>query len=445
MNESAWIKILEQSDKKDLLILIQKMAAISSESENMLIEYCKQKADTHQKEQLYERQLQIKWNSIDSIIDDANAYGGCPQENEDLVYDTLYEMQEIVKTHKTAWDTRKSIADEMLEQANYGNSGFDDILFETVQEFCKEKSEKKYLAEFLTECCGSYWQDVGASLYEEIGEYEQYLHYRMEHLENEQDYMDLAMYYEDQNNHEMAIKTAEKAVKENIAGEKVFSYLFEEYKETKNHDAVWQLYHALETRDSAYILGCITESMYEYCKQRKDYDNQQKMLIKMVSYGNTSDTKKWYERCQKELKENDFQNAKKDLLQAIKTRNLPDYLDICMEENQTKEVLGYVLERKTLYGHFLIDEDCKYSKQLEGQYPHEILEYYWQEAENYTNAGHRENYMQAVQLLDRIYHLMAKNGWDSEWDKRYSEYKERHKRKRLLFAAMDAASLAYIK
>ena len=70
---SAWIKILEQSDKKDLLILIQKMADISSESENLLIEYCKQKADTHQKELLYERQLQIKWNSIDSIIDDANS------------------------------------------------------------------------------------------------------------------------------------------------------------------------------------------------------------------------------------------------------------------------------------------------------------------------------------------------------------------------------------
>lgn len=68
----------------------------------------------------------------------------------------------------------------------------------------------------------------------------------MEHLENEQDYMDLAMYYEDQNNHEMAIKTAEKAVNENIAGKKVFSYLFEEYKETKKHDAIWQLYHALK-------------------------------------------------------------------------------------------------------------------------------------------------------------------------------------------------------
>lgn len=143
MDKCAWTKILDQSDKKDLIRLIKKMADLDDRSETILIEYCKKRADPHQKEQLYERQLQMKWDSIHPIVDDANEYGGCPEEDEDRVYDTLYEMQEIAKAHATAWNTRKGIIDEMLEQANYGNSGFDDILFETVLELCREKAEKK--------------------------------------------------------------------------------------------------------------------------------------------------------------------------------------------------------------------------------------------------------------------------------------------------------------
>ena len=144
----------------------------------------------------------------------------------------------------------------MLEQASYGNSGFDDILFETVLEFCREKSEKRYLAEFLTKHGGIYWQDVGASLFEEIGEDEQYLQFRMEHLRYEQDYMDLAMHYDGKNEHGMAVKTAENAVKQNVAGEKIFNYLFDEYKKTGKHNAVWKLYNTLEKKDSKYYHSC---------------------------------------------------------------------------------------------------------------------------------------------------------------------------------------------
>ncbi len=442
MNKRAWTKILEQSDKKDLVGLIINMADTNDAAETILIEYCKKKANPHQKELLYERQLQMKWDSIQPIVDEANEYGGCSREDENQVYDTLYEMQEIVKEHATAWDTRKDIADEMLEQANYGNSGFDDILFETALEFCRKKPEKKYLAEFLTKFGGSYWQDVGASLYEEIGENEQYLRFRMEHLVSEADYMDLAMHYEDRNEHEAAVKTAEKAVEKNAAGEKIFSFLLDEYTKTGKHDAIWQLYHTLESMDSKYGLGSITESMYEYCRQRKDYDGQRQMLIKMVSYGNASDAKKWYERCRKELKEKDFLDAEEKMIQVIKSRNITGYLDICMEKNQTKEVLDYVLKKKTPGGWFCIDADYKYSSQLEGQYPREILEYYWQEAERYTNAGKRENYMRAARLLGKIHTLMSENGWIGDWDTRYAEYKDRHKRKRLLFEAIDASPLS---
>lgn len=305
------------------------------------------------------------------------------------------------------------------------------------------KQKKRYLAERLTKDGGYYWQDVGASLYEEIGDDEQYLQFRMGHLMGEHDYMDLAMYYEERNEHEMAVKTAEKAVESNVAREKVFDYLFNEYKKAGNHDAVWQLYNTLEDKDPKYGIGSMTESMYEYCKQRKDYDNQRQLLIKMVSYGNAGDAKKWYAQCREELKEKDFQDTEEELLQTIKTRNLTSYLDICMEKGWTQEVLDYVLKNRDSGGWFCIDSDHRYSKQLEGAYPKEILEYYWQEAEQYTCAGKRENYMQAARLLKRIHDLMSKNDQSDEWEKRYSEYKERHKRKRLLFEAINTTDFAH--
>ena len=103
------------------------------------------------------------------------------------------------------------------------------------------------------------------------------------------------------------------------------------------------------------------------------------------------------------------------------------------------------MKRRTSGGWFCFDTDYKYSRQLEGQYPREILEYYWKETEYYTNAGKRKNYVRAAWLLDRIYNLMSENGWTGEWEKRYAEYKDRPKRKSLLFEAIDSSSLNDIK
>ena len=436
MKRENLTSLLKKADKEELISLIERMADADSASEHVLLEYCKGKASPKDKKLLHDRQLEMKWDSIREIVDTANEYGGCSDDDEDDVYDALYEMQELVKKDSTSWDVRKDILDEILEQAGYGNSGFDDILYETAMKFCQEKEEKHYLAEYLTQHGGYYWSDRGADILQEIGTEEEYLSFRMQHLESERDYMDLAEYYDKKEEHTKAVEIMETALVKCDVGEWTYSYLFREYEMKGDHEAIWNLYRTAEKKDRKYHFGVLTEMMYEYSKQRGEYENQRQMLTDMVSYCSEREVGKWYDLCEKEMKEADFRKLEEELQKTVKKRNITAYLDICMRKGRMKEVLDYILQARGFGSWSNADSGHKYSKQLEKTYPREILEYYWKETEYYTCGGKRETYARAAGLLSDIQKLMAQNGWKAEWEKCYADYLERHKRKRLLMEAI---------
>ena len=74
-----------------------------------------------------------------------------------------------------------------------------------------------------------------------------------------------------------------------------------------------------------------------------------------------------------------------------------------LEKGQTKELLGYLKKQNDWGSIRRIDEGHYFSKQLEKLYPSDIVELYW----------------------------------DEEWQKRYKNFREKHKRKRILMGLLE--------
>lgn len=55
---------------------------------------------------------------------------------------------------------------------------------------------------------------------------------------------------------------------------------------------------------------------------------------------------------------------------------------------------------------------------------------YWRDVDNLLCTSNNKNYEMAVDFLKKIKALMKKNKRQAEWEERFCELKERHKRKR---------------
>lgn len=84
----------------------------------------------------------------------------------------------------------------MLAEFYEGNSGLDDILIEVGESFCKNKEEKRYLADALSKA-GGYYGKYAADLYLQIGDEEQYLKKELGNLEYGSDYVRIAKYFKE--------------------------------------------------------------------------------------------------------------------------------------------------------------------------------------------------------------------------------------------------------
>lgn len=74
-------------------------------------------------------------------------------------------MDEIIKKQEISWNIRVAILDEMLKEFFVGNSGFDDLLIDVANSFCKTKDEKRYLADALKEGSNEYYRNYSAMIY----------------------------------------------------------------------------------------------------------------------------------------------------------------------------------------------------------------------------------------------------------------------------------------
>lgn len=437
MDATTLKKLIGNLDKKELIKIIGIIANSSDVAEQKLLDYCQKYAVEENKNIIFEKQLKQHWKKAYSIIQMANMYGGCPDSDEEDAYDEMSIMEDLIeKNHDISWLVRKEVLDELLEQIAEDNSGFTDYMVDLTVKLCYSKEERLYLADFLSMNGSSYYKEFASRIYREIGENQKYLVSRKAQLNYGSDYLDLASYYKQNGNAELALQTVLEGLnKAEGRLDDIYGYLFKYYKKKNNETAICELYQTAlkRKRDIDYI----AELIYDYYKEKQDYVHQKEMLLNLIQYADSREIKKWYLRCKIELSEQDYIENEQGLLEALKKKNLSAYYDICIEKGKTEEILEYLKQHLNFWDWQRIDDKHRYSKALAAKYPQDIIDLYWKEVKYYINLGKEKNYRHAVSVLREIRQIMKKNRWTEDWNNYYAKFLEENHRKKLLIKELE--------
>lgn len=105
--------LIGKMPKKHLIRLIEVMTRFNNQAEQALLDYCQAHGFQENRQLIMEKQLENSWNSVYGLIERADTYGGCSDEDEEIVYDTMDVMMGLLKENKLSWECRKEVLDEM--------------------------------------------------------------------------------------------------------------------------------------------------------------------------------------------------------------------------------------------------------------------------------------------------------------------------------------------
>lgn len=435
MDNITIAQLLKDVSQEELIKIINRMVSFDTESEEWLLNYCKQKGDDSKKSLIVKKQIQHYWNKAEKIISEANQYGGT--YNEDDAYSELSMIDTLCNETKTDWNFRQPIVDKMLEQFYIGNSGFDDALVDSCMVLCQSKDEKVYLATALSKG-GDYYAGVAAKMFLDYGKEDEYLRVRQDNLHYGSDYIELANYYTRNNQYNKAVELVEEAL-ECADGrmDEVYEWLFKKYAKKKQEDKIIGLYH--KANEKKQDVDVMVQLMYQY--YQNDYTKKTKYLLKMIESCETRSIRKWFDECKKVLSDSDFQKKSDYLYSTFKKRNLHDYLQLRIEEGNLQEVLLKLQESSVASYGYGLDSGHELSKKLAEAYPLEICERYWKECESLCYQSNKKNYMRAVCILKEIKSIMIKHQFSDKWDIKYAEFLDRHGRKSLLIGYLQSEKM----
>lgn len=421
-------KLLRNTKREDLIKIISKLSTYDDAADEWLLDYCNKHCE-EEKNLVIQKQIRHYWDVAEAIIDEANEYGGTSYSKEEEAYDALSMIDDLTKKNKTPWTFRQQIVDEMMEQFYYGNSGFDDALFDNCDCLCQTKEEKLYLADALTKSGNGYYIGVAANIYLNCGEDEAFVETQSKNLRYGSDYIELADYYKKNKQPDKAVALVEEALsKADGRMDEVYRWLFKEYRKKNQEDKIQQLYK--KALSKKWNVDTMVGLMYEYYSD--DYDKKKPYLLKMPEVCDSRDIRKWFDECKNQLSEEDFCKSAESLYAILKKRNIHDYLQLRIDEGSLHEVWEYLRDNpQRMYG-YSVDMGHNLTKQIADAYPKEVCTQYWKECEMLCSQSNKKNYMAAVQVLVEIKSISRKHKLLDDWESTYSAFLERHRRKGLL-------------
>jgi len=364
------------------------------------------------------------WEKAEKIIDEFNSYGGGSDYEENEAYGYIESISELMPT--LSWATRQKIMDGMLVQYHYGNSGFDDSLTDACFEMCKEREEWLYLAGKLEAYGGSWDKRLVMNIYKIIGDDESFLEMRNNNLHHGSDYFEMVQYYEEKGDKDSALSYADKGLEKGAGRiDHLVVYLFDYHEERKNTNELEKLFAICEQREQERSI--IAGRLFDYYKTQNDYENAKRCLLKEFEYTQNRGLDKHYGKLKLYLNDSDWSLVEEKLFNALKTRNIESYLNICLEKGMKQEVYDIIVEKTGRWG---ADYDF-FADKLKKDFPEKIIEYYFKRAINLVDGGDRKSYKQSMKYFKKAKDIYAKILKDNpRWDAKLAEIRERYKTRR---------------
>jgi hypothetical protein len=368
------------------------------------------------------------WEKAERIISEANQYGGLDDDDEYAGYDFLQEAQNNIDG--VSKNTRRELADRAMYQYNLGNSGFDDALLEFCHSLCIDKDDWRYLIFKLNERPSDWNNEQILAILDGIGDDEAYLSMRMKNLESGMDYMSLVSFFDDRGKFKEAVKYAAEGLSHGtgwISG--LVEYLIDHYSSEKDGDELAQIMEICEARES-YCYEAASR-IFDYHEKQGDYESAKKYFMKIVDYTGGTFFESLYDRAKNFLRNEDFVNTETELLSKIKSGNVGEYLEVCVNKGDYHEALTTMRESARPSIHWYSERNfMKTANRLEEHYPEEIIEYYGSFMDYLIDQGagrKRQNYISAVMYLRCIKSVYINVLKDRpRWERQLQEIREKH-------------------
>ncbi len=439
------LQVLSNKDMYDLLqTLLNKNSEVRKSILEWLMDKSKDMKNINRKQvskALNEERLWENWFDAKSIISQFNEYGGGPEDEEEECYDHLDDIEELAKKDEISTDVKFKFMDELFEEYNVGNSGFEDKMMEICFALCKTKEEWQYLVKKLGKNPTDWRKDLIMDIQKKhLQDDDAYLKMRKDDLKFGMDYWDLAEFYIGKGEQKKAVEIAEEGL---LKGEgrltELFGFLSDHYaksRDTANLERVVQ-YAIKKEGDEKEML----DRLFEYYKAQNDYENAKRALLNAFEYvkaaGYIPEVRSYahYNKMKQFLVEADWKEVEPEIIRNVQDKDLEDYMQICLDKNMKKEVVEILLNppKKRPDSGLLFEKEYdfdKFAKQLKEEFPEDIIKYYWQKAYCHIQNGNRDTYRTAARYLDMVKHVYIDIlNEESRWEQRFSNLKAEFKKR----------------
>lgn len=391
---------------------------------------------------LNEELLWEHWYNAKSIISQFNEYGGGSEDEENECYDYLGDIEDIAEKGKISTESKFEFMDELFEEYNVGNSGFEDKMMDICFTLCKTKEEWQYLVKKLGEKPTEWRRDLIMQIQKKyLQDDDAYLKMRKEDLRYGMDYWDLAEFYIQRGEIKKAVEITEDGL---LNGDGRLTELFEflsnyyaKSRDTTNLERIVQ--YALKKKSNEKVM---LDRLFEYYKTENDYENAKRALLKAFEYvggaGYIPEVRAYahYNKMKWFLVEADWKDIEPKIIQEVREKDLEDYLRICLDKNLKKEVILILLNPPPKQPSTGFRRDIEYNfdefaNRLKEEFPEEVIKYYWQKAYRNISGGNRNAYYTAANYLAKgkeIYIniiLKDEDRWNQRFDSLKVEFKKR--------------------
>lgn len=328
------------------------------------------------------------------ILTEHNTYGGGPEDEEEEVWDCLDEIEKLFMEDKLDDSLKKEFIDKMFYFYDWGNSGFNDDIMDSVFNICKSREDWINVVKKLEKKDGDYRKELVMRIYKDhLNNEEKYLELRSKDLQYGMDYYDLVKFHQNKGDLEKAVLTAIEGLEK---GEgriiDLLEFLYDYHKKKNDYP------QAL-----SYLKKIFIE---EACFERY---NQMKIFVLKDDW---PEIDRW---CQKILS-----GQKKDNQLAR----------IHYANRQFDKVLNYVLTKPDSFFDLEVYEKEHYAKLLNSIFPNELLSYYTDKMNRCIQLTCRDNYRKAAgygQTVKEIYEKYL--GQPDKWQEMINQIRITHQKK----------------
>ncbi len=374
------MRALNEFPKEQLVSMLVKQAEKSKAVRGEMINFIDENAGRFReigKKTINEAKYNELWGESHKIISDFNEYGGGPDEDEEVVYQNFDEIAKLFNGGKLDWDTKKEFIEGCLKQYFLGNSGFDDLLTDTIFDICAEKKDWLFVLKKLKGHPNDSTHHLIMRIYrDKLGDDENYIKERTADLKYGLDYHELASFYEQKGNHEKAFETVEKGI---AKGE-----------------------------------GRMTELIEFMAKHYKDHNDHQNALKFLAMQFEDEPALKNYIAVKKYAEPGEWQVLSKKMHAFIRDKpGKKAEIDYYLKDYES--VLKYVVNYDPL-GFDFPYEIHGWAKKLEQHFPQQILNKYKQAVHAFISTKKVKNYGEAKRYILEIKRMLLKGKKEKEWN-----------------------------